>query len=336
MTVNEPDADGRELSATFARTMAGVGPDLGTLVAASTRQGRSIRRRRRLTVAAAVTAVAALAVGGTVALRTGGGPRDGGTVAAAATATASTAPTPGRRYPQPVEHTDDSPEQPQRGTGPNTGKVAMTGRTALAALTKALPTAERTSDYSGYSQVSRTRTTDPEHVTTVADLLYDDGSGPANVRLWFEGGFGDHRAPDSHPSLDELFSCARVNADGRLRYCSDSVLPDGTRVLRTERATGDALQREVDVLRPDRARVTLDATNKAEVAGQAKVQTVRDGLPLSLDQLQAAATGADLREWTTPEEAQRAEQTIRPFHDGSPELNQPTGTPATPKPDSTG
>ena len=57
--MNEPDVDGRTLSAAFERTMDGVGPDLGPLVAASARQGRSIRRRRRLTVAGAVTAVAA-------------------------------------------------------------------------------------------------------------------------------------------------------------------------------------------------------------------------------------------------------------------------------------
>ncbi|MFI9364568.1 hypothetical protein ACIG5E_26480 [Kitasatospora sp. NPDC053057] len=340
--MNEPDADGRKLSAAFERTMDGIGADLGPLVAASARQGRSIRRRRRLTVAGAVTAVAALAVGGAVALRTGDGTGSGGqaTAAAAASATgspaaSSTTPVSGRRYPRPVEPTDDSPEQPRQGTGPNAGKVAMTGHAALAALAKALPSDGRTSNYSGYSQLTRTGSSDPGHVMTVADLLYDDGSGPANVRLWFQGGFGANLKPDSHPSADDLFSCAKKNARGQFRSCSDSVLPDGTRLVLTEWTTRDALEREVDLLRPDQARVTVNTINTAEVAGQAKVQVVRDGLPLSLDQLKAAAMSADLQEWITPAQAQQAGQAIRPFHDGSPEHNQPTGA-ATTKPGSTG
>ncbi|MEU6972531.1 hypothetical protein AB0A71_33400 [Kitasatospora aureofaciens] len=338
--MNEPDVDGRTLSAAFERTMDGVGPDLGPLVAASARQGRSIRRRRRLTVAGTVTAVAALAVGGAVALRTDDGAGNGGQAAAAASTAGSptaspTAPASGRRYPRPVELTDDSPEQPRQGTGPNAGKVAMTGHAALAALAKALPSDGRTSNYSGYSQLARTGNADPGHVMTAADLLYDDGSGPANVRLWFQGGFGANLKPDSRPSADDLFSCAKKNARDQFSYCSDSVLPDGTRLVLSEWTVRDALEREVDLVRPDQARVTVNTINTAEVAGQAKVQVVRDGLPLSLDQLKTAALSTDLQEWITPEQAQQAEQTIRPFHDGSPEHNQPTGA-ATPKPGSAG
>ncbi|MFH9348107.1 hypothetical protein [Kitasatospora sp. NPDC017646] len=340
--MNEPDADGRKLSAAFERTMDGLGPDLGPLVAASARQGHSIRRRRRLTVAGAVTAVAALAVGGAVALRTGDGAGNGGQAAAAASTAgsptaSSTASASSGRYPRPVERTDDSPEQPRPGTGPHVGKVAMTGHAALAALTKSLPPDGRTSNYSGYSQPAGTGSTDPGYVQVTANLLYDDGSGPANVRLSLEGGFGTHHRSDSHPSAADLFSCAWMNGSGggHYRYCSDSVLPDGTRLLLTEKATGDVLSREVDVLRPDQARVTLNSINTAEVAGQAEVQVVRDGLPLSLDQLKTAALSADLQEWITPETAQRAERTIRPFHDGSPEHNRPSGS-ATPGPGSTG
>ncbi|MGW2376250.1 hypothetical protein [Kitasatospora sp. NPDC001683] len=341
--MNEPDVDGRELSAVFERTMNGLGPDLGPLVAASARQGRSIRRRRRLTVVGAVTAVAALAVGGSLALRGGDGTGNGGQAATAASATgspaasptASTAPASGRRYPRPVEPTDDNPEQPQPGTGPNTGKVAMTGHAALAALAEALPPDRRIYDYSGSSQLTRTGSTDPGHVSIVADLLYDDGSGPANVRLWFEGGFGARLGPDSHPSADDVFSCAKVNAHGLFSSCSDSVLPDGTRLTLTERTSHGALEREVDLLRPDQARVTVSTSNAAQVAGSDQAQVVRDGLPLSLDQLKAAALSAGLQEWITPAQAQRAEQTIRPFHNGMPGRTQPSGT-ATSRPGSAG
>ncbi|WP_030597877.1 hypothetical protein [Kitasatospora aureofaciens] len=342
--MNEPDVDGRTLSAAFERTMDGVGPDLGPLVAASARQGRSIRRRRRLTVAGAVTAVAALAVGGAVTLRTDDGAGNGGQAAAAASTAGSptaspTAPASGRRYPRPVELTDDSPEQPTQGTGPNAGKVAMTAHAALAALARALPPDGRTSNYSGYSQLARTGSNDPGYVQITASLLYDDGSGPANVRLSLQGGLGTRfrSGSGSHPDTSDLFSCAWMNGSGggHFRSCSDSVLPDGTRLLLTEKVLGDALEREVDVLRPDQSSVSLISINTAEVAGQAKVKVVRDGLPLTLDQLKAAALSADLQEWITPEQAQQAEQTIRPFHDGSPEHNQPTGA-ATPKPGSTG
>ncbi|MFJ9845535.1 hypothetical protein ACIRYZ_34855 [Kitasatospora sp. NPDC101155] len=331
--MNEPDADGRKLSTTFEQAMDGVGLDLGPLVADAAARGRSIRRRRRLTVAGTVTAVVALAIGGTVALRTDGGST---TAVAVAAASPTVSPTPSQRFPQPLQRPDDGPEQLLPGTGPHTGEVAMTGHAALAALAKALPSAGRTSDYAGHSALLRpTKNADPEGVLVLADMLYDDGSGPASVRLRVEGNLGAHLRADSNPSYDDLFSCAKLNKGGQYRYCSDSVLPDGTRLLLIERATGDVLEREVTLLRPDLARVSVVAANTAEVAGQAKVQVVREGLPLSLDQLKAAAMATSLQEWITPEEARQAEQTIRPFHDNSPERDLPSGS-ATPKPGSAG
>ncbi|MGA5823596.1 hypothetical protein ACPC54_37735 [Kitasatospora sp. NPDC094028] len=335
--MNEPDADARKLSAAFERTMDGLGPDLGTLVAASARQGRSIRRRRRLTVAGAVTAVAALAVGGTVALRTDG--TDGTTAVAASSATAApstaSSPAPSPRFPQPLQQTEDTTEPPLPGTGPHTGKVALTGRAALSVLTKALPTDGRTSDYSGHSALIKANAADPGSALTMAHMLYDDGSGPADVRIMIEEGFGTHLRTDSHPNLDDMMSCAVINRGGQFRYCSDTALPDGGRLLLTEHATGDILLREASLLRPDQARVTVGAANTAEVADHAKVQVVREGLPLSLDQLKAAAESTDLRLWITPEQAKEAERTIRPFRDDTPGQTGPH-PPATPKPGATG
>ncbi|MFD5466833.1 hypothetical protein ACFWIQ_29005 [Kitasatospora sp. NPDC127059] len=343
--MNEPDADGGKLSDAFERAVGGLGPDLGPLIAAGARQGRSIRRRRRLTIAGAVTAVAALAVGGTVALRT-----DHGTPAAAGAATASSpasqgptaspsAPTPSRRFPQPLQYSDETTEKPLPGSGPHTGKVVLTGRAALAALTRALPPGGRTSGYAGHSSLIKSNAADPGSALVMATTLYDDGAGPADVRIMIEGGLGDHLRTGGHPDQDDLLSCAVVNRGGQFRYCSDSVLPDGGRLLLTERTVGGVLSREASLLRPDQARVTVSAINTAPVAGYAKVQVVRDGLPLSLDQLKAAAMSPELKEWITPEEAEQAERTIRPFHDDSPG-NTPSATttpsaPATPPPGST-
>ncbi|KJS61403.1 hypothetical protein [Streptomyces rubellomurinus] len=338
--MNEPDADGRKLSAAFERTMDGLGPELGPLVAASARQGRSIRRRRRLTVAGAVTAVAALAIGDTVALR----PGDGGTTAvglSAASPTASPsgtdtpAPTPSRRFPQPLQRTEDTVEPPLPGSGQHTGKVALTGRTALSALVKALPQAGRTSGYAGHSALIKANAADPGSVLTMANMLYDDGAGPADVRIMIEGGLGDRIKRDSHPNEEDLMSCSVINRGGQFRYCSDSVLPDGSHLLLMERVTGDILSRSVSLLRADQARISVSATNAAEVADHAKVQVVREGLPLTLDQLKAAAMSPDLPEWITPEQAKDAEHTIRPFRDDTPGRTGPS-TSATPKPGATG
>ncbi|MET8623033.1 hypothetical protein ABZW30_04620 [Kitasatospora sp. NPDC004669] len=344
--MHEKDVDGRTLTAAFERAVGGLGPDLGPLIAGAAVQGRSIRRRRRLTVAGAVTAVAALAVGGTVAARTDGG--TGGTVAvAAATASpsASAAPTPGRSYPKPFHWSDDNPEQPQPGSGPNTGKVAMTGHAALSVLTRALPANGRTSGYSGYSELAKSTSLDPERVLVWAGMLYDDGAGPANVRLQVEGNLGAHYRPGSSSDgvngrsgflgYDDHFNCDVLNRSGQFRYCSGSVLPDGSHLLVIERQSGEILSREVDLLRPDKTMVTVDARNTASADGQPENQVViRKGLPLSLDQLKAAAMSTGLQEWITPEEAQQAEQTVRPFHDTVLE-HRPSGT-ASPRPGSAG
>ncbi|MGW3045915.1 hypothetical protein ACWC9T_39275 [Kitasatospora sp. NPDC001159] len=169
----------------------------------------------------------------------------------------------------------------------------------------------------------------------MASTLYDDGAGPADVRITIEGGLGNHLKNDSHPTVEDLMSCAVINKGGQFRYCSDSVLPDGSRLLLIERTAGDILSREASLLRPDQARVTVSAINTAEVAEHVKVQVVRDGLPLSLDQLKAAAMSAGLQEWITPEQAKEAEQAIRPFHDDAPGQT-PLYASATPKPGSTG
>jgi hypothetical protein len=286
-----------------------------------------------------VTAVAVLAVGGTVALRTDDGASAAAAAAAAAAATASQAassptPTPGRRFPQPLERTDDNAEQPQPGSGPNAGKVAMTGHAALAALAKALPSDGRTSGYYGSSHMFEATSRDRERVDVLAGMHYDDGSGPATVQLWIEGNLGAHLRADSNPGYDDYFNCDVPTKRGQFRYCSSSVLPDGSRLILLERATGDDLSREALLLRPDQAMVTVEARNTAEVAGQKEFQRVRDGLPLSLDQLKAAAMATSLQEWITPAEAQQAEQVIRPFHDDTAEHFLPSGT-ATPKPGAT-
>ncbi|MFH8383297.1 hypothetical protein ACH4E7_20505 [Kitasatospora sp. NPDC018058] len=339
--MNEPDTDGRKLSAAFERTMDGIGPELGPLVAASARQGRSIRRRRRLTVTGAVTAVVALAIGGTVALRPdrGTGPAVTGAATASPTVTTSPtptpSPTPSRRFPQPLQRSEDTVEPPLPGSGHNAGKVVLTGRTALSVLTKALPPAGRTSGYSGHSALVKANAEDPGSVLTMAGMLYDDGAGPADVRIMIEGGLGNLLKNHSHPSVEDLMSCAVINRGDQFRYCSDSVLPDGSRLLLTERTVGDVLSREASLLRPDQARVTVNVINTAEVAEHAKVQVVRDGLPLSLDQLKAAAMSAGLQEWITPEQAKEAEQTIRPFRDDTPGRT-PLHSSATPEPGSTG
>ncbi|MBV6701368.1 hypothetical protein [Kitasatospora aureofaciens] len=330
--MNEPDVDGEMLSATFEQAMNGVGPDLGPLVVASARRGRSIRRRRRLTVAASVAAVAALAVGGSVALRP-----DGGTPPSTAAAS-SALPTPAKQFPQPLQKSDDGAEHLSPGSGANKEMVALTGHAAVLTLARALPPGH-TSGYSGYSSLVGWTGPEMTNVAVRARLLYDDGTGPADVSVQVDGGIGALYRPGSYPpgpgkdpfvlGYDDHFSCDKVNVNGQYRYCSGSVLPDGSHLLLTERAIGDVLTRNVTLLRPDNTKVTVSAYNTAEVAGQAKANTIRDGLPLTLDQLKSAAMAAGFQEWITPEEATRAEQAIRPFHDDTPGRNMPSGAGST-------
>ncbi|MFF2143891.1 hypothetical protein [Kitasatospora sp. NPDC058190] len=343
--MNEPDVDGHRLSATFEQAMHGVGPDLGPLIAAGAQQGRSIRRRRRLTVAAAVTAVAALAVGGSVALRAGGGAS--ATVAAAsASPSASPSPssaaaTPDKKDPQPVRESDDGAEQPLPGNGPNAGKVGLTGHATLLTLSRALPANGRTSGYAGYSQTVGWTGPERKDVMVRARLTYDDGTGPAEVGIVVEGGIGAQFRPGSHPvgpgsdphiiGYDDYFSCDKLNATGQLRSCSGSVLPDGSHLVLTERAVGATVSRNASLLRPDNTKVTVTASNTRLITYQGGPVVLRDGLPLTLDQLKAAVMATGYQEWITPEEAKQAEQTIRPFHDDTPERNMPSPLPtATP------
>ncbi|MFJ9697413.1 hypothetical protein [Kitasatospora sp. NPDC101183] len=317
--MNDQDTDGSRLSTAFERTMAGVGTDLAPLITAGARQGRSLRRRRRLVAAAAVTAAAALAVGGTVALRTDG--TGGASVTAAAQASAG-------GFPQPRHHADDYAEGLYPGDNENTGKVTLTGHAALAALVKALPPGARTSDYAGHH--ARTHSSNaslPDEVFASGGMLYDDGAGPALVQVVLQANPGT--LPGA-PGPEERHGCATVNKDGRYRYCWDGTLPDGSRLLLLERAEGESLQREARVLRPDRTEVSVTASNLAEVDGHAKPQVVREGLPLGLDQLKAAALSPDLRAFIGVDEAERAGRTIRPFHDDSPHSG-PTSPPATPR-----
>ncbi len=104
------------------------------------------------------------------------------------------------------------------------------------------------------------------------------------------------------------------------------MLPDGSHLKLTESVLGDVVSRTANLLRPDNTRVTVSAVNSSEVAESAKARTIRDGLPLSLDQLKTAAMASGFHEWITPEEAKRAEDAVRPFHDDTPEKNMPSGT----------
>lgn len=319
--MNEPDVDGPGLSAAFDRTMEGVAPDLGRLVRAGARQGRSIRLRRRLTVAGAVTAVAALVLGGTVALRTPGG--GGGTAAAA-----SPSPT-AQRYPRPLQYSDDATEQLWPAYGAENGRVVLTAHAALATLIRALPPGARTSGYAGWRQETYTTRPDlPELIRVIASMLYDDGSGPALVELDFKNDLGDYIGTPGGATYEERYGCAILNRSNQFRYCANSTLPDGSRLLLTERAEGGSVRREATVLRPDHTGVSVSASNLAEVEGQAKVQVVREGLPLSLEQVKAAALSPELRSYITVDEAVQAGTTVKPFHDTSPRHSP--SAPATP------
>ncbi|MFJ8624069.1 hypothetical protein ACIRD3_14625 [Kitasatospora sp. NPDC093550] len=336
-STNRPSEDGpttadRQLAAAFDLAMEGVGPALGPLVTGAAARGRSIRRRRRLTATGAAAAAVVLVAGGALALRPGGSAT--ATPALGTTSTAS--PTAGRTFPQPLQKSDDGPEKLTPGTGAHQGAVALTGHATVLTLAQALPPAH-TSNYAGYADLVGWTGPDMTNVIARGSLLYDDGTGPAQVLVEVDGGIGALYRPGSYPpgpgrdpfviGYDDDYGCATTTGPN-IRACSAAVLPDGSHLKLTESAVGDTLTRTANLLRPDHTRVTVTALNTAEVAGAAKGGTIRDGLPLTLDQLKAAAMATGFHEWITPEEAQRAEEAVRPFHDDSPGRDHPSGGPS--------
>ncbi|MFE2109669.1 hypothetical protein ACFXAF_27930 [Kitasatospora sp. NPDC059463] len=314
-TLNEP-RDDRGLSATFQRAMGGVGADLGPLVAGAAERGRRIRRRRRA-AAGTVAAAVALTAGGLLALRP-----DDGTSAAPATVSV---------FPAPLPKPPSGPERQQPGSGADAGKVAMTGRATVHTLMGTLPAGGTTSGYAGHfvaAGLSPGPGTTPvpggpnrPFVVSRGSLFYDDGNGPAAVTVTVEGGFAAQAAgPAVNPAdafYDSTFSCAEVNAAHVYQYCHDTVLPDGSRLLLIEQARGEELSRSAVLLRADDTQVRVNVSNTATVADAAPPARIRDGLPLTVDQVRAIATATGFQEWITPEAAQQAERAVQPFHEES-------------------
>ncbi|RKT17927.1 hypothetical protein BX285_2334 [Streptomyces sp. 1114.5] len=329
--MNESDVDGRKLSATFERALDGVGADLGPLVAGAAERGRSIRRRRRTTAAGAAAVAAVLVVGGALTLRPGGG----NAAVTVQAPTASASPMPSRAFPQLLQKSDTGPERLDPGTGAQQGSVALTGHAAVLTLARALPPGGHTSGFSGYSGVVGWTEAPTRNVAARATLLYDDGTGPVEVGVEVDGGIGALYRPGSYPpgpgqdpyviGYDDEYDCTKTVAPN-IRSCSATVLPDGGHLKLTESVLDRVTTRTVNLLRPDNTRVIVTATNSVPVADSRKPQPLREGLPLSLDQLQTAAMAAGFHEWITPEEAERAEEAVRPFHDDTPGKNMPSGT----------
>ncbi|MBP0454709.1 hypothetical protein J5Y04_35085 [Kitasatospora sp. RG8] len=333
--MDELESDGRRLSTTFDRAMDGVGPELGALVAGAAERGRWIRRRRRAAVTGAVAAVAVLAVGGAVALQPGSGSRSAtvvanGTASPSATASASPSAAPPTMKPRETStrdpRADDGPEKRYPGTGANAGKVALTGHAAVLAVVEGLPRSGATGGYAGYH--SPVGWTGPEllDVRTTGELSYDDGKGPVQVRVEFEGGLGALFRPGSYPpgpgrdpyiiGYDDRYNCEKARAARSNTHCEVGKLPDGSTLMLTESTSDGYRSRTADLLSKDNNRITL-----TEFSGGV-ISDLRE-LPLSLEQLKAAVTVQGLQEWITPERADQADQTIRPFRDSSPGRDQP-------------
>ncbi|MER7708868.1 hypothetical protein ABTX81_39075 [Kitasatospora sp. NPDC097605] len=147
-------------------------------------------------------------------------------------------------------------------------------------------------------------------MNTRGALLYDDGNGPAAVTVAVSGGIGDHD-PSGAPVagspatafFDGLYSCSRP-VNQQAQYCSDAVLPDGSRLLLTEVTEHGRLFRTAHLLRADNTEVRVNVNNRTQT---------RDGLPLTLDQIKAIAMAPGFQEWITPDAAQQAEQAVQPF-----------------------
>ncbi|MFI6847378.1 hypothetical protein OG535_13710 [Kitasatospora sp. NBC_00085] len=344
--MDELECDGRRLSTTFDRAMRGVGPELGTLVAGAAERGRSIRRRRRAAVTGAVAAVTVLAVGGALALQPGGGPRaaagpaSGTASTSAAAATASPSPTAApttTRKPRPTStrdpQADDGPEKRYPGNGANAGRVALTGHAAVLAVVEGLPKGGTTGGYAGYHGPVGWKGPETVDVLSAGTLSYDDGKGPVQVDVKFEGGLGALFRPGSNPpgpgrdpytiGYDDRYTCEKVNVSRQYSHCEVGKLPDGSTLMLTERSDDGFRSRTADLLRKDDNRITLTVFSGG-VLGDPRE------LPLSLEQLKAAVTGQGLQEWITPERADQADRTIRPFHDDTPGRDAPDPTaPAT-------
>ncbi|MGW4893931.1 hypothetical protein ACWEQL_16925 [Kitasatospora sp. NPDC004240] len=332
--MDELESDGRRLSATFDRAMTDVAPDLGPLVSGAATRGRVLRRRRRAAASGTVAAAVLLAVGGVVAL-TPDGRGDGGTVTAAAGAgsasgTASPLP-PKEKDPGPNRYTDDGPEKVQAGTGANSGKVALTGHAAALGLVESLPRNGTFSAYEGYYSLVGWTQGERGNVLTESTLMYDDGKGPVNLRIKFEGGLGALFKPGSNPmgpghdpssiGYDDRYDCATITArpGPKLDRCEVTKLPDGSTLLLTELTQDRYRNRTVDLLRKDNHRITL-----TEMSGG--IYGSPRELPHSLEQLKAAVTSGSLQEWITPERAEQANKGITPFFNNTPGRGAP-GTP---------
>ncbi|MFD0277145.1 hypothetical protein ACFVHB_25000 [Kitasatospora sp. NPDC127111] len=352
--MDELESDGRRLSATFDRALAEVGPDLGPLVAGAAAQGRALRRRRRVATAGAVTAAVLLTVGGAVALTPGGGSGAASAVVAAggaasasvsgsasgsasASAAASASPSGGgaggTKKPLPAStkdpRADDGPEKRNPGTGVNAGKVALTGHAAVLAVVEGLPTSGTTGGYAGYHGRVGWKGPEAADVMSAGELSYDDGKGPVQLDVKFEGGLGVLFRPGSNPpgpnadphyiGYDDRYTCEKVNASRRLSHCEVAKLPDGSTLLLTESSNDGFRSRTADLLRADNNRITLTEFSGG-VLGEPRE------LPLGLEQLKAAVTGQGLQEWITPERADQADRAIRPFRDSTPGKDRPDPT----------
>ncbi|MEU6233073.1 hypothetical protein [Kitasatospora sp. NPDC047058] len=355
--MDELESDGRRLSATFDRALAEVGPELGPLVAGAAAQGRTLRRRRRLATTGAVAAAALLTVGGAVALTPGGGSgaasasgavAAGGATSASATAPASPSGTAagtaagGRKKP-PVPtgdpKADDGPEKRNPGSGPHAGKVALTGHAAILAVVEGLPENGTTGGYAGYHGPVGWKGPETVDVMSAGEFSYDDGKGPVKLNVTFEGGLGALFRPGSNPpgpgrdpysiGYDDRYTCEKVNASRQYAHCEVGKLPDGSTLLLTESSDDGYRSRTADLLRTDNNRITL-----TEFSGGV-LGKPRD-LPLGLEQLKAAVTGQGLQEWITPEQADAADQAIRPFRDNTPGKDAPNPTASATRPPATG
>lgn len=278
----QDSADGRRLVGALGRAMDGVGPDLGPLVAGAAKQGRSLRRRRQAGMAASVAAVAALAVGGTLLLSPGG-------------ATATVLP--------PAAGGVPAGATPIAGTGASAGKVALTGQATVLGLIDALPAGTPLKEFGGQTAVTRQKWTQ-----TYGQATFDDGKGKVRIGV-------NVQAPFLTPGqFDDFYDCAK-RAKGAQASCSVSKLPDGSTLLLADdaRLGGGKIERVADLLRADGTRV-LAFTFNYEDFGRAGAK-LRDAPPLTLDQLKAVVTSAELTEWVPADFLTRAAQTVTPYAD---------------------
>ncbi|GAA1982456.1 hypothetical protein [Kitasatospora viridis] len=299
------EGDGDRLSGAFQRTVGGLEPDLGGLIAGAAHEGRALRRRRRGAALGAVAVVVALAAGA-AQLATGGGAHS--TVAAGGSAGGS---------PAPVLPTLN-------------GKPALTGQDLLFAALHAMPQGVEMGGAAGQTTAFTVSGTDtPQlHVEAMAtgpsDLLGTqflalsyDSDLPGYLKQphgYDETGLA---GPDGklacsnakpHPGNDEQVHCTTTGVIGSgelytvTRTSSSNLIVQAVYQL----ADGSVVSATEDRENPVPG---MPGTGSGGRAGQLVPPS------LTIDVLTAMVENPEVQAWVTPQFRAAAEATVRPYVD---------------------